>query len=145
MWILKSSVFWDITPCSPLKVNRRFRGTYRLYLQGRRTSRTRNQPESRWQTETCLFSLRPWRWSRYVSPKRQLTFNGLHSVRRQYTLETSANNTTKHKSSKKPRNGNTRIDTANNTVKNMGKSQNNEKQHPPRLDTNVRQLAEPLQ
>jgi hypothetical protein len=25
--IMKISVFWDITPCSPLKVNRRFRGT----------------------------------------------------------------------------------------------------------------------
>jgi hypothetical protein len=27
-------IFWDITPCSPPKVNRRFGGTYRLYLQG---------------------------------------------------------------------------------------------------------------
>jgi hypothetical protein len=25
--VMKSSVFWDITPCSPLKVNQRFRGT----------------------------------------------------------------------------------------------------------------------
>jgi hypothetical protein len=24
---MKSSIFWDITPCSPLKVNRRFGGT----------------------------------------------------------------------------------------------------------------------
>jgi hypothetical protein len=28
--ILKSAIFWDITPCSPLKVNRRFGGTCRL-------------------------------------------------------------------------------------------------------------------
>jgi hypothetical protein len=27
--VLKSTIFWDITPCSPLKVNRRFGGTYR--------------------------------------------------------------------------------------------------------------------
>jgi hypothetical protein len=33
---MKSIVFWDITPCSLLKVNRRFGGTYRLHLQGRR-------------------------------------------------------------------------------------------------------------
>jgi hypothetical protein len=33
--IMKSAIFWDITPCSPLKVNRRFRGTCRLHLQGR--------------------------------------------------------------------------------------------------------------
>jgi hypothetical protein len=30
--VMKSTIFWDITPCSPLKVNRRFGGTYRLNL-----------------------------------------------------------------------------------------------------------------
>jgi hypothetical protein len=34
--VMKSIIFWDITPCSPLSFNRRFGGTYRLYLQGRR-------------------------------------------------------------------------------------------------------------
>jgi hypothetical protein len=38
---MKSTIFWDITPCSPLKVNRRFGGTYCLHLQGRRISRAR--------------------------------------------------------------------------------------------------------
>jgi hypothetical protein len=33
--VMKCSIFWDITPCSPLKVNRRFGGTCRLHLQGR--------------------------------------------------------------------------------------------------------------
>jgi hypothetical protein len=42
---MKSIIFWDITPCSPLSVNRRFGGTYRLYLQGRKISRARNQRE----------------------------------------------------------------------------------------------------
>jgi hypothetical protein len=46
--MLKSTIFCDITPCSPLKVNRRFGGTYRLNLQGRRMSRARNQRESRY-------------------------------------------------------------------------------------------------
>jgi hypothetical protein len=32
--MLMSSIFWDIMPCSPLKVNRRFGGTYRVHLQG---------------------------------------------------------------------------------------------------------------
>jgi hypothetical protein len=32
----EESVFWDITPCSPLSVIRRFGGTYRLHLQGRK-------------------------------------------------------------------------------------------------------------
>jgi hypothetical protein len=34
----KSSVIWDITPWSPLKVNRRFGRTCSLYLQGRISS-----------------------------------------------------------------------------------------------------------
>jgi hypothetical protein len=33
--VMKSSILWDIMPCSPLKVNRRFGGTYRLRRQGR--------------------------------------------------------------------------------------------------------------
>jgi hypothetical protein len=43
---VKSIILWDITPCSPLEVSRRFGGTYRLYLQGRRISRARNQSEA---------------------------------------------------------------------------------------------------
>jgi hypothetical protein len=46
---MKSCIFWDITPRSPLNVNRRFGGTYHLHLWGRKISRGRNQGESRWQ------------------------------------------------------------------------------------------------
>jgi hypothetical protein len=45
---MKSSSFWDITPCRQLKVNRRFGGTYRLHLQDR-TNRARYQRENRCQ------------------------------------------------------------------------------------------------
>jgi hypothetical protein len=34
--VMKSIIFCDMTPCSPLSFNRRFGGTYRLHLQGRR-------------------------------------------------------------------------------------------------------------
>jgi hypothetical protein len=40
---IKSAILWNMTPCSQLKVNRRFGGTYRLYLQGQIISRARNQ------------------------------------------------------------------------------------------------------
>jgi hypothetical protein len=43
--IIISSIFWVTTPCGPLKVNRRFGGTFRLYLQDRRISQARNQSE----------------------------------------------------------------------------------------------------
>jgi hypothetical protein len=32
MFKWKSIIFWDMTPCSPLSVNRRFGATYRLHL-----------------------------------------------------------------------------------------------------------------
>jgi hypothetical protein len=34
--VVKNTIFWDITPCIPLSVNRRFGGTYRLHLQGQK-------------------------------------------------------------------------------------------------------------
>jgi hypothetical protein len=39
---MKSTIFWDITPCSLLSVNRSFGGTYRLHLQSRKNKL--NQP-----------------------------------------------------------------------------------------------------
>jgi hypothetical protein len=39
---MKNSVFWDITPCSLLKVKRRCRRIYFIDLQRRRISQARN-------------------------------------------------------------------------------------------------------
>jgi hypothetical protein len=64
---IKSSVFWDITPRSPLKVNRRFGGAYRPYLQGQRISQARNQRDAVSKHSDCYL-------------RRRLTFNGLHGV-----------------------------------------------------------------
>jgi hypothetical protein len=65
--VMKSTIFCDITLHSLLSVNWHFGGTYL--------------------TATCfhagfLLSLffRPWRWRRYVSLKRRLILNRLHSV-----------------------------------------------------------------
>jgi hypothetical protein len=41
--VMKSSVVWDITPCSPVKVNERSAGTWRLHLQGPRISQVRRE------------------------------------------------------------------------------------------------------
>jgi hypothetical protein len=64
----KSSVFWDITPYSPLKVNGCFGGICRLHFQHRRISPARNLREA------------GKKQSRHFLPKRLLTFNGLHGV-----------------------------------------------------------------
>jgi hypothetical protein len=45
--VLKSTVVWDVTQCSLLKINSGFEGTYRLHLQGRRISGARNRRENR--------------------------------------------------------------------------------------------------
>jgi hypothetical protein len=44
-WLSKSYVFWDLTPCSPFKVNWRF-GETCLHLLGQKRSQTRNQREA---------------------------------------------------------------------------------------------------
>jgi hypothetical protein len=44
--VVKISVFLDVTPCGPLKMNRRFGGTCHLHLQGVGILRTRNQNEA---------------------------------------------------------------------------------------------------
>jgi hypothetical protein len=43
---MKSSIFWDIKPCSPLKVKRCFGGAFRLHIQGGRISPARNQGDA---------------------------------------------------------------------------------------------------
>jgi hypothetical protein len=81
--VIKSNLFWDITPCSLLEVNRRFGGKYLRHLQGRRIIRVRYHScafylLSRWFLAQLI--LRPWRWRWYFPPKCLLTFNGLHGV-----------------------------------------------------------------
>jgi hypothetical protein len=55
--VMKSAIFWDITPYSPLSINRRFGGTYSLHLQGKKISRARNQRETR-----CVISQKMVLW-----------------------------------------------------------------------------------
>jgi hypothetical protein len=43
---MKNSVFWDVMPCSPLKVNWCFRRTCHLHIEGQRGSQSRNQLEA---------------------------------------------------------------------------------------------------
>jgi hypothetical protein len=57
--VMNTYIVWDIMPCSPLKVNRRFGRTCRLHLQGQTISQVRNQSEKRWQAEFAWFILRP--------------------------------------------------------------------------------------
>jgi hypothetical protein len=70
--VMKSSTFWSITLCSPLKANRCFGGTgSACYLL------------SGWYPDWLI--VRPWRRRRHVLPKRRLTFNRLHCVISQKT------------------------------------------------------------
>jgi hypothetical protein len=85
-WQLKSIFFWDMTSCSVLSGTRRFGGTYRLHLQGRRI--VQRFAELFYDPEglplacslLCWTILLPWRWKRYVPPKRRVPLNTLHGV-----------------------------------------------------------------
>jgi hypothetical protein len=78
----KSTFFWDITPCSPVRVNWRFRGTCHLQVSKSKLSRKRNTEWSRQQVELCWFlaypTPHPWRLREYFSPKCWLTSIRLH-------------------------------------------------------------------
>jgi hypothetical protein len=43
---MTSYIFWGITPCSPLNINRHLGGKSHLHYQGRRESQERNQHEA---------------------------------------------------------------------------------------------------
>jgi hypothetical protein len=118
----KSSMFWEIMPCGPLKVNRRFGGTCHLKIKPSKKSawyrqrawlekkvelyRSRRElgsepVNSHWlyqKTEAShqgtshvhfllpsWLTVQSWRWREYIPLKRQLTFNGPHSVISQKT------------------------------------------------------------
>jgi hypothetical protein len=75
---MKKAVFWDVAPCRS-RVNRRFGGTYRLHLQGRKIHERGTSV-----TGVCSHLLilvprsrifLPWRWRRYV-----LRNVGLHKI-----------------------------------------------------------------
>jgi hypothetical protein len=70
--VMKSIIFWDMTPYSPLSFNRRFGGTYRLHLKQ--------------QAGLLNLFLHPWRWRRYVPTERRLKLNGLHRLISQKTI-----------------------------------------------------------
>jgi hypothetical protein len=83
---MQSYTFWDITPCSLLKVNRRFGGTRSRYLLGLRISHAKKKHQM---------------GARQVPPKRRLAFNGPHGVISQKTelcrmQDVQAQTATKH-------------------------------------------------
>jgi hypothetical protein len=72
--VMKCTVFWDITTCSPLKANRCFGGAHRLHVQGRISQENTSVKAgeklaadyhllSRWH----LSRLRTWTWRRRSS------------------------------------------------------------------------------
>jgi hypothetical protein len=50
----KDTVFWDVPPCTSVKVHPRIGGTYCLRRQVRRVSQTRNRRESQYNVPTAL-------------------------------------------------------------------------------------------
>jgi hypothetical protein len=72
--VMKDSLFGDITPCSALKVNRRFAGTCDLHLHGRRIGQVSSPYHLLSFRCFAWLILRPWIWKRHVLPKSRLNF-----------------------------------------------------------------------
>jgi hypothetical protein len=62
--LIESTIFWDITQCSPVKMNQRFGGTFCLHLQSQ-ISRA-YQREGRWQTGILLSLFDPEDGDRFL-------------------------------------------------------------------------------
>jgi hypothetical protein len=75
-WVGPRAGLDDVKKRKILSLSLRFGGTMRLRLHGRRISRV-TPPASCW--SLAWLSLRPWMWW-HVTPRRRLTFNGLHGV-----------------------------------------------------------------
>jgi hypothetical protein len=63
--VMRSYIYWDITPCSPLTVSRSLGGIFHLHLHAGFL--------------LSFFSIH-WRCRRHIPPKSRLTFNGLHDL-----------------------------------------------------------------
>jgi hypothetical protein len=100
--VTKNSLFWDITPCSPLKLKQYFGEIYHIHLQGRRIISEKNKREIMWnvmckgwayqplhrdlqwsivlRNHVESRALRTYSWRRCAILKLWLTFNGQHAV-----------------------------------------------------------------
>jgi hypothetical protein len=77
--IMKNTVFWDMTPCSPVVVHRRFGRTYCMHFQDRILSLEIKQ--------FCFLITSYWlQWKKYVTPEHQRISTSLHGVTYQNTV-----------------------------------------------------------
>jgi hypothetical protein len=76
--VIKSSIFWDITPCSLLKANRSFRGLCRHHIQSLRIGQARNQSEAGSKQSLRLTFRSPKRKCNEFSIQRFLMFQDAH-------------------------------------------------------------------
>jgi hypothetical protein len=56
--VIKSTIFWDITPCSPLSVNLCFGGNVASIFRVEEITSARNQRANRWQVHASDMFLR---------------------------------------------------------------------------------------
>jgi hypothetical protein len=77
---LKSSVFWDTTPCSPFKFNRHLEGTYQLHLQSRRIIQAKIGVKQE-ATLSSKTSVKFQRTTQRDNLQNLISLNGIHSCR----------------------------------------------------------------
>jgi hypothetical protein len=71
---MKSTAFWVVKPYSS-ETGRRFGQTYHFHLQGQKVCKAINQLAACSGSLHSWLDLWPWRWRRYVPPKRRPSSN----------------------------------------------------------------------
>jgi hypothetical protein len=74
----KDTLFWLVTPCISERI-KRIEGSYRFCLQGSKRKPRKKQAEVH-----IWFTLQPWKWRRYIYPRRQ-TVSEIHDAATQNT------------------------------------------------------------
>jgi hypothetical protein len=104
---VKIPTFWDITPYSPLNVNRCYARTYPLQANiafivaifwdvapqsvcEPTFRRNVSPPATCWKMISCSVDFRSWRWRWYVPPKLRFTYRLHGAISQKITFKTTA-------------------------------------------------------
>jgi hypothetical protein len=76
--VMKSSVFWDVMPCSVLKVIWHFRGAYCHHLQSKRSKKPIWSRKQSYEMSVVLRKWIDWFWSNFNRLQRQCDLSGMY-------------------------------------------------------------------
>jgi hypothetical protein len=77
---MKSTIFWDVIPCSVVEVPWHLRGTNCLHFLGQTASQPARSTQQAQSLLLVWITFWAWKWRQYVPPQHQCASTSLHSV-----------------------------------------------------------------